>query len=105
MKLYLREPLKRIFTRKRIVVLAVTKAVVSLIGLAAWRVHEVSELLAAELLFALVFVVLLGIAGSLYLVGLAAKSIERYVARTSGTSPNDMPLGHSRSIPTLLRIG
>lgn len=82
MKLHGWEPFKRILTRKRIVFLAIAKAIVFLVGLAAWRVHEVSALLAAEILFGLVFVALLGIAGSLYVVGVAAESIGRALDRT-----------------------
>ena len=60
--------------------LAVTRAIVLAIGVIALQVHFVSELLAAEILFALAFVALVGIASSLYLVGMTAESIERCFA-------------------------
>ena len=74
MKLHLPEVLKEAFARRRSAVLALMTAVVGAVALIAWRVHFVFEFLAAEVFFALLFLALLLIIGTLYLVGAAAAS-------------------------------
>ena len=74
MKLHLPEVLKGAFARTRSAVLALMTAVVGAVALIAWRVHFVFEFLAAEVFFALLFLALLLIIGTLYLVGAAAAS-------------------------------
>lgn len=111
-----RQFVQKTFTRKRLVILAVTKATVSTVGVIAWRVHFVSELLAAEVLFALLFFAVAGIAVSLYLIGTAAVSIGAHLKATLKSLPdfhhrlrvfqNDIAAGHHGliSIATAYRL-
>jgi predicted PurR-regulated permease PerM len=80
MNVYIEQVVKK--TLKPMAVLAVAMAIVLAVAVIALHVHFVSELLAAELLFVLLLVALFVIASSLYVVGMAAESIERYIAAT-----------------------
>jgi hypothetical protein len=75
MKLHLPEVLKGSFARKRLAVPVLMTAVVGAVALIVWRVHFVFEFLAAEVFSALLFLAILLMIGTLYLVGAAAASL------------------------------